>query len=130
MQASELIAQDNIRMAIISGPDYVDSGVWPHYAYRVRLTRTVNGKRRQITVPFMMGTGLQRDPDISEVLYCIAQDARTYESAPEYSEWCKELGYRAEDAESRKVYNACKKTFDRLFFFGRGNLAAYLDCEE
>lgn len=130
MKASELIAQDGIKMTILSGPEYVDDGKWPHNAYRVRLTRVVNGKRRQITAPFMMGMGLQGDPDINDVLHCLCMDASTIENAGGYLDWCDEFGYDAEDVSYRKVYQACKSTFNRLYEFGRGNFTDYLDCEE
>lgn len=55
-----------------------------HYACKMKYDR------RQLTVAFSMGSGLTREPEISDVLDCLASDAAGVENASGFEDWCGE----------------------------------------
>ncbi len=63
--------------------------------------------RRRLTVPFSMGTALEREPTIDDVLDCLASDATTIENNSSFEEWCRELGSNPDSRKEERTYKAC-----------------------
>jgi hypothetical protein len=71
--------------------------------WRVRLRR--EGKR--MTLAFSKGSGhYGAEPNIEELLDCIASDAWLVESSGTFEDFCAETGY---DTDSRKAYRSYKQ---------------------
>lgn len=84
-------------------------------AYKVTLRSRVTG--RQYTVPFFMGSALTDEPSAAEVLNSLALDAGCYYNASGYYDFCEEFGYDSDDSRYRKMYDGCRKAYDRLCVF-------------
>jgi len=75
---------------------------WVYDAGRVRL----KGRRRSMTVPFRMGTGLGgRTPTPGEVLASLRYDAQAGQGS--FDDFCSELGYDPDSREAERVHRAC-----------------------
>ena len=73
---------------------------------------------RRMTIYFTMGPACDPYLKGAEVLDCIISDAQAYDNARDFSDFCSEFGYDAEPLGAypriMRIYNACKRTGDRL----------------
>jgi hypothetical protein len=97
------------------------------YAYRVTLR--IGVMRRQGTFSFYTGSNVS-EPDTATVLDCLISDAASYYNCTGYADFCEDFGYE-QDNESHRIYQACKRTFNRLeIMFGTRNVLALIHDTE
>lgn len=74
--------------------------------------------KSRMTVPFSMGLGHEgKQPNLEDVLDCLASDAVGVVDAPGFSEWCKEFGYSDDSRAAERTYNAVRRQSARLRAF-------------
>lgn len=86
---------------------------WDARHYKVVLRR----KGKQMTVTFSVGTGWEREPDVCDVLDCLASDASGYENNGSFEEWCDEYGCDTDSRKAEKAYIAIGKQRRKLAKF-------------
>lgn len=73
---------------------------------------TLKFNRKQLTVPFSCGYGIEKEPDEADVLDCLASDAsgdfRDFES------WCSDYGYDTDSRKAEKTFKAIVPQTDKL----------------
>lgn len=128
-QLSKRIVRDKITIEhrIAEAPAHIDykwasNSTW--YAVTLRMGT------RKLAVPFGMGIGLQRDPDVMDVLSCLISDASSAENADSYHEWCHELGMDPADNANRRTYGAILTNTSKLKKFLGDKYHAYLSETE
>lgn len=90
-------------------PHMEDGGAMDHW--RVTLRR---GKRR-MTTHFSMGYAHHgREPEVAEVLDCLASDAAGIENARDFSDWCSEYGYSDDSRKAERIFKVCKEQARQL----------------
>ena len=53
-------------------------------------------------------------PELDEVLDCLASDATGIENARSFDEWCGEYGYDTDSRRAERTYKLCCKQAERL----------------
>ena len=76
-------------------------------AYRVTLTR--NGKK----IGFIFNDNIYNESDKNDFIYSLLSDSQAYEFCYNLADFMNEFDY-TDDKQAKKIYNACKKQFDRL----------------
>jgi hypothetical protein len=77
--------------------------------------RSDSGAR--IIITFSMGSGHQgKEPQLAEVLDCLASDACGVENAEDtgFEGWAEEYGYSSDSRKAERTYKACQRTCDQL----------------
>lgn len=79
--------------------------LWPH--------EIAAGKTRDAGIPyttfFSMGSAYRGDPELPDVLDCLANDASMFDCARDIDDFAADLGY-SKPSEAQRVYKACKRT--------------------
>jgi hypothetical protein len=70
--------------------------------------------RSRMTVYFSMGPAHSREPEVADVLDCLASDASGIENARSFEDWASEYGYDADSRKAKKIYKACVKQSEKL----------------
>jgi hypothetical protein len=99
--------------------------------FKVTLMRRdpTNGVRRQMTVPFSQGYGIQGNPTADSVLECMAMDAG-YEDYT-FEEWCREFGYDDDSRKAERTFKTVQAQSKKLEqFLGSERLEELRECEE
>lgn len=106
-----------------------DDGDWPAGSthWRVRLTRRVNGSRRQLTTVFSQGPAHCSEPTPADVLYCLVSDARAGRES--FDDFCGDFGYDADSRRAEAVWRACKATTPKVDRFLGDDLDAFEQAE-
>lgn len=99
-----------------SNPHMADMGAGSSH-WRVTLRRTVEGRRRSLTVPFSMGAALTGPPSADDVLRCLCADSAGYDNAQGFADWAAEYGYDADSRKAENVFRAVEKQAARLRVF-------------
>jgi hypothetical protein len=86
-------------------PDWRTPGMHP---YKV----TLRFGKRQLTVPFFMGSACEREPTAADVLSCLAFDARCGEDT--FEDFCGNLGYDPDSRKAEATWKACTEMAPRL----------------
>lgn len=64
----------------------------------------------RMTVHFSKGYGHHgAEPQVSEVLDCLASDATSFENARSFEEWARDYGYNTDSRKAEKTYRAVEK---------------------
>lgn len=70
----------------------------------------IRAGHRQMTVYFSKGVGHHgKEPDIYEVLDCLASDAAGIENARDFDDWCSEYGYDTDSRKAERIYHTCQR---------------------
>jgi hypothetical protein len=70
---------------------------------------------RRMTITFSMGSGHHgKEPEINDVLYCLASDANTVENARSFEDWCGDLGFDTDSRRAEKLWKASEKEAAKL----------------
>lgn len=85
--------------------------------FKVTLRARVDGKRKQFTTFFSMGMGLRGDPQVDDVLDCIASDSASIENARDFEDWAGEFGYDTDSRKAERIYKICQRQAERLKAF-------------
>jgi hypothetical protein len=71
--------------------------------------------RRAMTVYFSKGFGHNgKEPDVAEVLDCLASDAASVENAGSFEDWCGEYGYDTDSRKAEATYRLIEKQAAKL----------------
>ncbi len=109
---AEFIKSAGITMTlkpIDSNPNMIDPDPrMRHYACTLR-----SGKSR-LTVPFSMGSGLSRAPELADVLDCMASDSSGVENAKSFEDWCAEYGYDTDSRKAERTFKICEREAENL----------------
>jgi hypothetical protein len=107
IQLSKFIADAGVSMTvrpIDSNPNMIDGDPRSaHYACKLKVGHS------QLTVAFSMGSGLRREPSLSDVLDCLASDASGIEQcAGQFEDWCGEYGYDTDSRKAERTFKICE----------------------
>lgn len=78
--------------------------------YRCVFTRG----RRRFTTYFSMGQTQTREPQVHEVLDCLASDAASIENSKSFEDWASELGYEEDSRRAERIYQVCVRQAEKL----------------
>lgn len=81
---------------------------------------TITADGSTMEVHFSMGPAHCAEPELPEVLDCLASDATTVENAQTFLDWCAELGYDDDSRRAERTYRATVEQTEAL----RGLLGA------
>lgn len=71
--------------------------------------------RRRLTVPFSMGPAHCKEPELADVLDCLASDACSYDNARDFEDWCAEYGYDTDSRKAERTYRAVERQREGLY---------------
>lgn len=83
--------------------------------YRVFIT--INGEKVQFEYYTNAISPLKED-ELINAFYCFLSDGIAYINARDLTDFCNEFGYEAYDAESRRVFAACKRAYEKWINVG------------
>lgn len=66
-------------------------------------------ENRRYTVYYSMGSAHYDEPELLDVLECIADDSASYDNAQDVDDFASEFGIE-KPSQAIKIYNACKRT--------------------
>ena len=70
---------------------------------------------RRMTTTFSMGMGHHgAQPDLADVLDCLASDASSYINSRDFEDFCSEFGYDTDSRKAERTYKACGHNAKRL----------------
>jgi len=78
---------------------------------------TFTAGAKALLVYYSMGPALTGEPQIVQVLNCLADDAAGYEFAGGYEEWCADYGYGPGDRDPKRIYATLKREAGKLRVF-------------
>jgi hypothetical protein len=89
---------------------------WPGASHwRVTLRRD----DQRLAVPFSMGSALNGEPEIADVLDSLASDASGYENAPRFEDWASDYGYNSDSRKAERTFRAVyRQTMALRVFLG------------
>ena len=111
---ADFVARHNIKIACEWAdrnphmPDWNDAN---HYKCKLTMGR------KQMTVYFSQGYGVSHEPEVVDVLNCLADDSAGVSNARSFEEWAEEYGYDTDSRKAEKTYNVCVKQAARLLSF-------------
>lgn len=83
---------------------------WQRNANDYRITLYYLG--RQISVDFWQGTGIDHEPDVTNVLECLISD--TIAGEVSFKEFCGDMGYSADSRDAFGIWQQCKRLGRRV----------------
>ncbi len=100
-----LAKQNGIWLEITDGPSHErDNTGWEHHAYTLRL----HSGPRAMTMSWKQGMLCTEDPTVEKALNAIAVDyVDTGDSAYDFEDWARDLGYDTDSREAEAIYRAC-----------------------
>ena len=113
----QFVNENNVKMTFKSADSNPNMSDMPRGSrhFKVTLRSTVDGSKRQMTVPFSMGPALLEDPDLASVLNCLASDASLVEQCADYVEFVEEMGYEVHQVrQAEKTFKACVQQTNKL----------------
>ena len=126
MKLRTRIEQDGItaEATMTDPPAWAESAGWDRAAnwYSV----TLRYGRRQMTVPFGMGSALTDEPGADDVLNCLTSDAASYENARSFEEWAGDYGYDTDSRRAEQTYRQVEAQTAKLRKFLGDQYDAYL----
>lgn len=104
-----LCESKNLRAVVkLGGPDN------PDFPRSTAWTVTLHYRRRRLTVPFYTGSGWTGEPNASDVLTCLLDDALSVDVANGFDDWARDLGYDPDSRKAERIYRAFKRVSRRL----------------
>ena len=82
----------------------------PMTHYKVRL----RAGRRSMTLHFSMGMAHTREPEVADVLDCLASDSASFENARSFEDWCSDYGYDTDSRKAERTYRAIQRQAGKL----------------
>jgi hypothetical protein len=71
---------------------------------------TLKRGRKRMTTPYSMGSAHTGEPKAADVLWCLVQDAHSYDNASSFEEWCGDYGYDTDSRKAERIYTAVKRS--------------------
>jgi hypothetical protein len=78
---------------------------------------TLQRGRQRMTLYYSMGYGLSGEPQVGDVLECLALDASMIDSSRGFEDWCRDLGFNEDSRKVWKMYKVTEKDRDKLYYF-------------
>lgn len=106
MTLQEFIEANQVTMTVTPTDHNVnmEDTTMDHWAYVLRC-----GPRR-MSGTFSMGSGhAGNEPELDDVLDCLASDAAGYENCPTFEEWASDYGYDTDSRKAEKIFHAVKR---------------------
>jgi hypothetical protein len=73
--------------------------------------------RKQMTVPFSLGSAHYGDPTVDRVLDCLASDACGFDNANSFEDWAAEYGYDMDSRKAERTFKTVQRQADKLKAF-------------
>jgi len=111
---SERIKEAGITMTcttVNDNPHMPDSDNMHHWKCTLRCQRSC------MTIYFSQGYGIQHDPELPNVLDCLASDAGGWENARTFKEWANDYGYDTDSRKAEKIFHTVKKQTEKFKAF-------------
>src|SRR5579859_2566391 len=90
---------EGITADIVYGEPYNPD--WPDaHPYTV----TLHYQERSMKVPFYTGSGWDREPDVDDVVECLATDAASIVNARDFEDWAGDLGFDVDSRKAERTY--------------------------
>lgn len=86
-------------------PDWKDAS---HYKC------VLNAGRKQMTTYFSMGLAHTKEPEVQDVLDCLASDSASVENKDNFESWASEFGYDIDSRKAERIYIACERQARKL----------------
>jgi hypothetical protein len=102
-------ADDGISADIVYGGEPRED--WPD-AHPYRVTLDYDG--RSMTTPFYTGSGWTKEPDVDDVMECLASDASSVVNSRGFEEWADDLGFDPDSRKAERSYHQAKRQTDDL----------------
>lgn len=90
---------------------------------------TLRYRGRRLTVPFYMGSALDREPTAADVLSCLCSDTMSIENSGGFEDWASDLGYDTDSRKAEETYRQCEKIATRLRTFLGDDFEAFCRAE-
>jgi hypothetical protein len=94
------------------------TGEYPMNHWKCKLT---NKYRKQMTVYFSTGLGLNGNPEAKDVLDCLAMDASCIENSRNFEDFANDIGYDPDSRKAEKIYKVILRQAEQLKKFLLGN---------
>ena len=94
-----------------SNPNMADSQNMNHFKCTLKM-----GKK-QMTLFFSQGYGINGEPDAESVLDCLASDSAGVENAFSFEDWANEYGYDIDSRKAEKIFKVCERQAEKLKAF-------------
>jgi len=111
------IDRENLRMSCEwadRNPHMADDD-WSRSASHYRCT--IRQGRKSMVTYFSMGPAHTTEPELRDVLDCLASDAAGYENARSFGEWAEEYGYDPDSRKAERTYRTIARQATRLRAF-------------
>ena len=83
--------------------------------WSIQLRRTVDGKRKRMTIDYFTGPAITEEPTAADVFYCLIMDWSGSECT--FEEWADELGYDTDSRKAERIFKAVQRQSRRLDAF-------------
>ena len=75
---------------------------------------TIHAEDRTMAVPFSQGLAHTGEPELDDVLDCLASDAATVDNARSFEDWAGDLGYDEDSRRAYRTYEAIQRQAGEL----------------
>lgn len=126
MKLTQRIKQDRIRLEWEYAeeiPEYVDAKFADNANW---YDVTLKLGRRKLKTPYGMGIMLERMPEVADVMSSLIMDAQSVEDSEGIYQWAWEFGMNPTDLQTKRTYEACVKSAQKLREFLGDKYRAYL----
>lgn len=88
----------------------MDDPKWQARHYKVTIFSLKDG-RKYMTTYFSQGMGIEREPELRDVLDCLANDAQTDGT---FEDFCATYGYDTDSRNAERIYKAVIRNSNKL----------------
>lgn len=74
---------------------------------------TIKNKRNNKKISFQFNDNYLNESNLKDILYCLKLDSESYYFSSDFKNFCDEFGYNEDSKKALKIYNACKKQYER-----------------
>lgn len=74
---------------------------------------TIKNKRNNKKISFHFHDNYLNESNLKDILYCLKLDAESYYYSSDFKNFCDEFGYSEDSIKALKIYNYCKKQYER-----------------
>lgn len=126
----KLCRRHNIRIdseLVDSSPLMGDSMPIGSTHWKVRLTRTVLARQRQLTTFFSQGPAYHSEPNVADVLHALISDARAGEET--FEDFCADFGYDTDSRRAEQTWKTCSRMTPKIKRFLGDELEDFQQAE-
>jgi len=121
-----LCAKRKVRIELQYGGVEIPEG-WARDSHPWKVTLRYQG--RQLTVPFFMGSALDREPTAADVLSCLVSDANAVEQARDFEDFCHDFGYDTDSRKAEKIYRQLETQAPKVRRFLGDDFETFAEAE-